>query len=381
MNKAQLVELFRVYEKGLAAKARNKSAENAFVSGLYSFYGKTRPNAANVRASGKKTEENFKRDFSNLIKVLQDPAANATAANKQARQTAVNYYYSLTNATKAANNATVKLKEARPAPVNINALFKSLVAKATEVKPARNRLGRPLGSRKYSPGYMQNFKLPNGLTMKNFQNKLNKLNTKWTSEKDVKRMVEATLLRKYGNKNASFYSKYPNFATGPFRNILNRATNEKKRLQIGASRPSLTASNAQFQALKALSPNGKTYYGNMNIWKGLTPAQVDRFTNLTAIQKNALKRMIRSVRLNSMEPNKSKVRVGRNREELTNDLMKMQSNKNLLNGIKVRVAKSRAPAQGISNSSGAKGGSALVGAPTNIFGTRSTSTNWRNFNK
>jgi len=108
---------------------------------------------------------------------------------------------------------------------------------------------------------------------------------------------------------------------------------------------------------------------------------VDRFTNLTAIQKNALKRMIRSVRLNSMEPNKSKVRVGRNREELTNDLMKMQSNKNLLNGIKVRVAKSRAPAQGISNSSGAKGGSALVGAPTNIFGTRSTSTNWRNFNK
>ena len=383
MNKARLVELFRVYEKGLAAKARNKSAENAFVSGLYSFYGRgprpTTPN--NITSGGKKTAENFTRDFSNLIKVLQDPAANATAANKKARQAAVNYYYSLTNATKAANNATVKLKEARPAPVNINALFKSLVAKAAEVKPARNRLGRPLGSRKYSPGYMQNFKLPNGLTMKNFQNKLNKLNTKWTSEKDVKRMVEATLLRKYGNKNASFYSKYPNFATGPFRNILNRATNEKKRLQIGASRPSLTASNSQFQALKALSPNGKTYYGNMNIWKGLTPAQVDRFTNLTAIQKNALKRMIRSVRLNSMEPNKSKVRAGRNREELTNDLMKMQSNKNLLNEIKVRVAKSRAPAQGISNNSGAKGGSAPVGAPTNIFGTRSTSTNWRNFNK
>ena len=409
MNKARLVELFRVYEKGLAAKARNKSAENAFVSGLYSFYGRgPRPATPNnITPGSKKTAENFNRDFSNLVKVLQDPAANATAANKKARQAAVNYYYSLTNATKAANNATVKLKEARPAPaavnyysatkaakaatvklkearpapVNINALFKSLVAKATEVKPARNRLGRPLGSRKYSPGYMQNFKLPNGLTMKNFQNKLNKLNTKWTSEKDVKRMVEATLLRKYGNKNASFYSKYPNFATGPFRNILNRATNEKKRLQIGASRPSLTASNSQFQALKALSPNGKTYYGNMNIWKGLTPAQVDKFTNLTAIQKNALKRMIRSVRLNSMEPNKAKVRAGRNREELTNDLMKMQNNKNLLNVIKVRVAKSRAPAQGISNNSGAKGGSAAVGAPTNIFGSRSTSTNWRNFNK
>lgn len=280
MNKARLVELFSVYEKGLAAKARNKSAENAFVSGLYSFYGRgPRPATPNnITSGGKKIEENFTRDFSNLIKVLQDPAANATAANKQARQTAVNYYYSLAN-------------------------------------------------------------------------------------------------------NSAFYAKYPNFATGPFRNILNRATNEKKRYQPFTRSPSLTASNAQFQALKALSPNGKTYYGNRNIWKALTPAQVDRFTNLTAIQKNALKRMIRSVRLNSMEPNKSKVRVGRNREELTNDLMKMRSNKNLLNVIKVRVAKSRAPAQGISNSSGAKGGSALVGAPTNIFGTRSTSTNWRNFNK
>jgi len=367
MNKAQLVELFRVYEKGLATKARNKSAENAFVSGLYSFYGRgPRPNTANnVTPGTKKTAENFKRNFTNLIKVLQDPAANATAANKTARQAAVNYY-SPTNATG-----------------NIDVLFKSLVAKAAEVKPAANRLGRPLGSRRYTPGYMQNFTLPNGLTMKNFQNKLNKLNTKWTSEKDVKRMVEATLLRKYGNKNASFYAKYPNLATGPFRNILNRATNEKKRLQIGASRPSLTASNAQFQALKALSPNGKTYYGNMNIWKALTPAQVDKFENLTAIQKSALKRMIRSVRLNNKEPNKSKVRVGRNREELTNNLMKIESNKNLLNVIKVRVAKGRAPAQGISNGAGTKnkGGSAPVGAPTNIFGSRTTSTNWRNFNK
>jgi Spy/CpxP family protein refolding chaperone len=348
MNKAQLVELFRVYEKGLAAKARNKSAENAFVSGLYSWASKVRLNTSNnIRSTGKKTAENFKRDFTNLVKTLQDPTANAATlarANKQARQAAVNYYYSLGNAVEAANNATTKLKAARP--VNIDVLFKSLVAKAAEVKPARNRLGRPLGSRRYPPGYMQNFALPNGLTMKNFQNKLNKMNTKWTSEKDVKRMVEATLLRKYGSKNASFYARHPDLATGPFRNILNRATNTQKRLQIGASRPSLTASNAQFQALKALSPNGKTYYGNMNIWKSLTPAQINRFTNLTPIQKDALKRMIRSVRLNNMEPNKSKVRAGRNREELTNNLMRINlPNKNLLNVLKKRVAKAKAPIQ------------------------------------
>jgi hypothetical protein len=284
------VELFRVYEKGLAAKARNKSAENAFVSGLYTFYGRgNRPATANnITPGGKKTEENFKRNFTNFIKVLQDPAANATAANKKARQTAVNYYYSLANATRAANNATVKLKEARPAPAPVN--------------------------------------------------------------------------------NSAFYAKYPNFASGPFRNILNRATNVKKRYQPFTRSPSLTASNAQFQALKALSPNGKTYYGNLPIWKALTPAQVDKFTNLTAVQKNALKRMIRSVRLNNMEPNKSKVRAGRNREELTNNLMKMQSNKNLLNVIKVRVSKRRAPTEWATNNAAPsnKGGSATP-APSRSF--------------
>ena len=281
MNKAQLVELFRVYEKGLATKARNKSAENAFVSGLYSFYRHgPRPATPNdITSGGKKTEENFKRNFSNLVKALQDPAANATAANKKARQAAVNYYYSLAN-------------------------------------------------------------------------------------------------------NSAFYAKYPNFATGPFRNILNRATNVKKRYQPFTRSPSLTASNAQFQALKSKGPNGQ-YYGNRNIWKTLTPAQVDKFTNLTAVQKNALKRMIRSVRLNNMEPNKSKVRAGRNREELTNNLMRMASNRNLLSVIKVRVAKRRAPIEWATNNAAPStpGGSAPVGAPTSIFGTRTTSTNWRNFNK
>jgi hypothetical protein len=222
--------------------------------------------------------------------------------------------------------------------------------------------------------------------MNNFKTKLNSMNTKWTSDENLKRMVEATLLRKYKPKNNSvFYAKYPNLATGPFRNIMNRATNTQKRFQPGASRPTLTASNAQFQALKAKSPNGK-YYGNLTMWKNLKPAQVDKFTNLTNIQKNALKRMIRSVRLNNMEPNKSKVRVARNREELSNNLMKMASNKNLLNVIKVRVAKRRANVGSSSpTTSSAKGSTAAaaapVGAPTNIFGTTTTSTNWRNFNK
>ena len=395
MNKDKLVSLFRVYEKGLAAKTRNKSAENAFVSGLYAYYGKTRPNTPNdLRPVTKKNEAEFAKNIKSLVTILGQNSPNAKAlanVNRAARQAILNFYFDpvvIKQAIKVANN--IKMARAPKAPnvpapkaPNVNALFKNLIAEAAKVRPQRNRLGRPLGSRKYLPGYMQNFKLPNGLAMKNFQNKLNKLNTKWTSEQNLKRMVEATLLRKYGAKNTAFYAKYTNFATGPFRNILNRATNTRKRLQLGASRPTLTASNAQFQALKALSPNGKTYYGNMPVWRSLKNKDVDAFTNLTPIQKDALKRMILSVRLNNMEPNKSKVRAGANREELTNNLMRVKlPNKNLLNVLKKRVAKAKAPTQWITNNAAPKNkGTAPVGAPTNIFGGRTTSTNWRNFNK
>lgn len=305
MNKAQLVDLFRVYETGLASKARNKSAENAFVSGLYKYYGKTRPvTTNNVRATSKRSKENFERDVLALVKLLESNGPNAKAltnANLKMRQSAVNYYYGITNATKAASNVIALLKAAvaSKAPVN----------------------------------------------------------------------------------TGSFFAKYPNLATGPFRNILNRATNKKKRFQL-SRRPSLTASNAQYQALKAKAPNGK-YYGNMPIWKTLKASDVDRFTNLTEIQKNALKRMIRSVRLNNMQPDKFKVRFGPNREELSNNLMKIASDKNLLKVIEARVAKRRVPTQWSSNTGGSKatGGSTGPGAPTNIFGSRTTSTNWRNFNK
>ncbi len=390
MNKAQLVELFRVYEKGLAAKARNKSAENAFVSGLYTYYGKARPATNNnVRQGSKKSLQNFDRDIRALVALLKTDAPNAKAlanANKKARQSAIDFYYHiepkvLLAAAKAV--ATLKTRRAAPKAPNVDALFKSLVTEAAKVPGSRNRLGRRLGSRPYPPGYMVNFPLPNGPTMDNFKTKINSLNSKWTSDMNLKRMVEATLLRKYGQKNTSFYAKYPNLATGPFRNILNRATNVKKRLQPGASKPSLTASNAQYQILKAKGPNGKTYYGNMPVWKTLKSSDVDRFTNLTAIQKNALKRAIRSVRLNNQEKNKSLVRVGANREELTNDLMKIASNRNLLAVLKARVAKRRAPTEWLTNGAPkAKVAAAPVtrGAPTSLF-SRSSSINWRNFNK
>ena len=395
MNKAQLVELFKSYEQSLITGARNKNAERAFISGLYAYYGKTRPNMPNdLRPATKKNEAEFAKNIKSLVSILGQNSPNAEAlanANKVARQAILDFYFdprTITRAIKVANR--VKAARAPKAPnvpkaPNANALFKSLVTEAAKVRPQRNRLGRPLGSRKYPSGYMQNFVLPNGLTMNNFKNKLNKLNVKWTSEQNLKRMVEATLLRKYGPKNSAFYAKYPNFATGPFRNILNRATNTTKRLQIGASRPSLTASNAQFQILKALSPNGKTYYGNMPVLRTLKSNEVNRFANLTPIQKNALKRIILSVRLNNMEPNKKQVRYGNNRMELTNNFMRIKlPNKNLLNVLKKRVAKRRAPTQWITNNTAPKpkGQSpAPAGALTSIFGSRTTSTNWRNFNK
>jgi hypothetical protein len=402
MNKAQLVELFKSYEQSLVTGARNKNAERAFISGLYAYYGKTRPNTSNdLRPATKKNEAEFAKNIKSLVSILGQNSPNAKAlanANKVARQAILNFYFdpqTITRAIKVANNVKAARAARAPkapnvpapapkAPVNVNALFKSLVTEAAKVRPQRNRLGRPLGSRKYPPGYMQNFTLPNGLTMNNFKNKLNRLDIKWTSEQNLKRMVEATLLRKYGPKNSSFYAKYPNFATGPFRNILNRATNLKKRFQ-----PSLTASNAQFQILKALSPNGKTYYGNLPVLRTLKSNEVNRFANLTPIQKNALKRIILSVRLNNMEPNKKQVRYGNNRMEITNNFMQIKlPNKNLLNVLKKRVAKRRAPTQWLTNNMAPKSrgpaaapAAAPAGALTSIFGSRTTSTNWRNFNK
>ena len=201
---------------------------------------------------------------------------------------------------------------------------------------------RPTGPRRYPPGYMQNFKLPNGLTMNNFKNKLNKLNTKWNSEKSLKAMVEATLLRKYGSKNTTdFYTKFPKLATGPFRDILNRTTNKNKRFQPFSRRPSLTPSNAQYQILKTKDPKGE-YYGNSNILKLMTEYNVNKFMGLSNLQKDAIKRMIRSIRVNDMASIKSKVRYGSHREELTNNLMAIKNDVNLLKELEKRVAKRRA---------------------------------------
>lgn len=141
-----------------------------------------------------------------------------------------------------------------------------------------------------------------------------------------------------------FYKKFPEFSTGLFKNIMDRTINTVKRFQGLRRRPSITPSNAQYQILKSKSPSGE-YYGNMPIFKMMTSLDVNKYTNLTPLQKNALKRMIRSVRLNNTEKNKSKVRYGNNREELTNNLMKIPTNRDLLAVLKVRVARKRAENQ------------------------------------
>lgn len=319
---------------------------------------KTRQTPRNVLAAAIKFAKNF---LNKRSRARATANAAKTMNTQRARVNALS-----TGQTPTRANQLIKQAGGEPAaqaPVNIDALFKKLVTEAAKVKPKRNRLGRQLGSRPYTKGYITNVELPPGLTMNNFKNKLNKLNTKWESDKNLKRMIEATLLRKYGSKN-TFFGSFPNLAVGPFRSIINRATNKQKRLQPLASWPTLTAGNAQFQILKSKAPNGE-YYGNKPIWKMMTAINVNKYTNLTDIQKNALKRMIRSVSLNNAEPNKSKIRYGSNREELTNNLMAIANNEAVRTLLKERVAKRKAnnAARGRSNNKSVKTGVAAPVAP------------------
>ena len=311
--------------------------------------------APGVIAAAVKFARNFRRE--------RKEAARARALNALSRRKP-NNSGPPPPGTRASRLIAQTGEPAAQAPVNIDALFKNLVSEAAKVKPKRDRLGRQLGSRPYSKDYITNVNLPNGLTMNNFKNKLAKLNTKWESDKNLKRMIEATLLRKYGSKN-TFFGRFPNLAVGPFRSIMNRATNTQKRLQPLAAWPTLTAGNAQYQVLKSKAPNGE-YYGNKPIWQTMTAKQVDKFTNLTPIQKNALKRMIRSVQLNKSEPNKSKIRYGSNREELTNNLMAIANNAAVRRKLAERVAKRKAnnAAGGRSNNKGTKTNGAAPAAPT-----------------
>ena len=375
MNKAQLVALFGAYEKGLASKARNKSAENAFVSGLYSFYGKTRPDTSNnIGHLGKKSQQNFNRNIRSLINVLKlnGPNANKLAtANRQARQTALNYYYGLTP------NAVNRVRTAMTSAAKFSS---NLAAKQARVAANKAEAARIARQEAQNAANEARAAVSGAAATKSNKNARARANAAVLAQKvaNAKAATAAAEARAAAHQAAtaaapsSFYAMYPMFATGSVRSILNRTTNTKKRFQVSRN-PSLTASNAQFQILKSKSPNG-TYYGNMNIWKKMN---ITKYTNLTDIQKNALRRSIRSVRLNSLEPNKSKVRAGLNREELTNDLMKITSNRNLIAIIKRRVAKSRASTEWAPNASAT---STASGAPTSLF-TSSTSTNWRNYNK
>jgi hypothetical protein len=105
------------------------------------------------------------------------------------------------------------------------------------------------------------------------------------------------------------------------KNILNKI-NKKK----------ISPSRAQYEALKTKN-SSRRYYGNLKFWTdnpGL-PEQINK-SNLSEGQKNALRRMIRSVKLNKNYPGLTRNFRG-NRVELTNNLMGIPNNNDLKNAI------------------------------------------------
>jgi hypothetical protein len=154
-----------------------------------------------------------------------------------------------------------------------------------------------------------------------------------------------------------FWEKYNTTLKGPLKKLI---TN-------------LTPANAQYQVLsKKRNINGK-YYGNLPIFKNATFAKnINNAGNLTNKQKNALRRMIRSIRVNNMEKNKTLVRYGGSREKLLNRFLENNpTNAVLLNRIKKNVA-NRRPVQNNSSNRGRsaprpKIGGGNLGAPPNIF--------------
>jgi hypothetical protein len=127
---------------------------------------------------------------------------------------------------------------------------------------------------------------------------------------------------------------------GPLKNILSRTKNKTKRFQLGFGPKTITPSNAQYQALKTENAKGR-YYGNLAFWEnpGL-PAQIE-FSNLPELQKNALMRMIRSVKLNKKYPGQTR-NASKNRMELTNDLMSIKNNAELKNALVKKIAEQAA---------------------------------------
>jgi hypothetical protein len=125
-----------------------------------------------------------------------------------------------------------------------------------------------------------------------------------------------------------------------FKNILKRTTNKTKRFQFGFGPKSITPSNAQYQTLKLKKGNNK--YGNIPVWTSpqLTN-NINKTKNLTNLQKNALRRMIRSVNLNKKYPGQTRNSSG-NIMELTNDLMNIKNNAALKNALVKKIAEQAA---------------------------------------
>ena len=136
----------------------------------------------------------------------------------------------------------------------------------------------------------------------------------------------------------------------------------------------LPPANAQYQALSKKRNLNKKFYGNLPLLRNAAFAKaVNNAGNLTNKQKNALRRMIRSVRVNNMEKNKRLVRVGRNREKLNNALLKNNpNNAELLRRIKANVnSRQRRPNENTSNNNrngpSSRIGGGNLGAPNNTF--------------
>lgn len=415
------MDLWRVYETSLVSKARNKGAEKAFVSGLYTFHGKTRPANASNNIGGRLEPRNksvFQASLRKLVQLLKSQSPNASAlaeADVAMRRHAVEYYYgeefkkllnkaraiakvlelrreaeasakaaqeakgrALRNAKAAAMTFVKSLKEAERKAAALGAKNITPEAATTAVNEARkllpgshvpeadaivaelkawanlkypgarNRLRRPLGprSRPFAQGWEAHVKgkLNNDLRYSNFAPALARLQTGYRSNTNF--LVELNkVLKNHFKPQALFAQNYKNFMNDPkFRNILQRTTETKKRFYkrrfLGMSAP-LTPQEAQVWITRTRSSFGpRAYYGNMtNKWKNMDP---NKYENLTPLQKNALKRVIRSVRVNALEPNKRTVRWEGNRYELNNNLMAIKNNQELLKAIKAQVAKRRA---------------------------------------
>ena len=125
-----------------------------------------------------------------------------------------------------------------------------------------------------------------------------------------------------------------------FKNILKKTTNKKKRFQFGFGPKTITPSNAQYQSLRLKKGNKK--YGNIPVWNSSQLANnINKTKNLTNLQKNALRRMIRSVKLNKKYPGQTRNSSG-NIMELTNDLMNIKNNAALKNALVKKIAEQAA---------------------------------------